>query len=70
MSVCLYRFGLPPPDKSPCARVVVDTESMPVKVAMTRGNVSFDCVEGAVAAELGFDIVVVACYRDLGNCYC
>jgi hypothetical protein len=50
MSVCLYRLGVPAPDEPTGARVVIDTEGVPVKGAMTRGDVSFNCVEGAVAA--------------------
>jgi hypothetical protein len=66
MSVCLDRFGFSTPDKSARARVVIDTEGVPVHSALARGDVGFDCVEGAVAAEFGLDVVVVAYYRNLG----
>ena len=71
VSVCLYRLSVRfAPDESPRTGVVVYPDGVPVQgaVAGTSKHVCFDCIQEAVASELGFEVVFVAYDCDLKPC--
>lgn len=72
MSVYLYRLSVWfAPDESSCTGVVVNPHGVPFQGAGTGTgkDVCFDFVQDTVAAELGFEVVVVAYDCDLNLCW-